>query len=82
MAPRTMTEQAFFILTALVDTARHGYGIVGEVEITDCVTEHLSPWFTGPYGFLLRNARVLPFEPVSGSLRFFDVDEPCRDRDL
>jgi PadR family transcriptional regulator PadR len=27
-----MTEQAFFILTALVDTPRHGYGIVAEVE--------------------------------------------------
>ena len=27
-----MTEQAFFILTALVDEPRHGYGIVGEVE--------------------------------------------------
>lgn len=27
-----MTEQAFFVLTALVDEPRHGYGIVGEVE--------------------------------------------------
>ncbi len=26
-----MTEQAFFVLTALVDGPRHGYGIVGEV---------------------------------------------------
>ena len=26
-----MTEQAFFILTALVDAPRHGYGIVREV---------------------------------------------------
>jgi hypothetical protein len=26
-----MTEQAFFILPALVDGPRHGYGIVGEV---------------------------------------------------
>jgi PadR family transcriptional regulator PadR len=30
MAERTMTEQAFFILTALVDGPRHGYGIIGE----------------------------------------------------
>jgi ASCH domain len=50
-------------------------GIVGEVEITDCVIEHPSPWFTGPYGFVLRNARMLPFKPLSGALRFFDVDE-------
>jgi DNA-binding PadR family transcriptional regulator len=26
-----MTEQAFYILTALIDEPRHGYGIVGEV---------------------------------------------------
>jgi PadR family transcriptional regulator, regulatory protein PadR len=26
-----MTEQAFLILTSLVDSPRHGYGIVGEV---------------------------------------------------
>jgi len=26
-----MTEPAFFVLTALVDAPRHGYGIVGEV---------------------------------------------------
>jgi len=29
--PRSVTEPAFFILTALVDGPRHGYGIVGEV---------------------------------------------------
>jgi PadR family transcriptional regulator, regulatory protein PadR len=28
---RTMSEQAFFVLTALVGQPRHGYGIVGEV---------------------------------------------------
>ena len=31
MATRVMTEPAFFILTALVDAPRHGYGIVGAV---------------------------------------------------
>lgn len=31
-----MTEPAFFILTALVDAPRHGYGIVAEVtELSD-----------------------------------------------
>jgi len=57
-------------------------GIIGEVEISDCVTEHPSLWFTGPYGFVLRNARILPFEPVSGSLRFFDVDKGCKEEGL
>lgn len=57
-------------------------GIVGEAKIIDCVTEHPSPWFTGPHGFVLRHARILPFKPLSGSLRFFDVDECSLDEDL
>src|ERR1700735_5253258 len=31
MADALMTGQAFFVLTALADGPRHGYGIVGEV---------------------------------------------------
>jgi PadR family transcriptional regulator PadR len=31
MAVRSMTGQAFFVLTALADGPRHGYGIVREV---------------------------------------------------
>jgi len=31
MASTTMTGQAFFVLTALADGPRHGYGIVGDV---------------------------------------------------
>jgi DNA-binding PadR family transcriptional regulator len=31
MAVKPMTGQAFFILTALADSPRHGYGIVSEV---------------------------------------------------
>jgi hypothetical protein len=36
-------------------------GIVGMAEITDCVTRHKSKWFKGPYGFVLKNRRALPF---------------------
>jgi DNA-binding PadR family transcriptional regulator len=32
VAATTVTEPAFFILTALVGAPRHGYGIVGEVD--------------------------------------------------
>jgi PadR family transcriptional regulator, regulatory protein PadR len=32
MADGTMTGQAFYVLTALADGPRHGYGIVGEVD--------------------------------------------------
>src|SRR5215469_4620145 len=31
MAAKPMTGQAFFVLSALADGPRHGYGIVGEV---------------------------------------------------
>src|SRR6266849_1321212 len=30
-------------------------GIVGSVEIVDCVTRSKSPWFEGKYGFVLKN---------------------------
>ena len=49
-------------------------GIVGECEIVDCVTASNSPWFNGPYGFVIRNAKPLPFRPCRGMLGFFD---PC-----
>ena len=46
-------------------------GIVGSVEIVDCVCESGSPWFTGPVGFVLRNPIVLPFREHRGQLGFF-----------
>ena len=46
-------------------------GIVGEAEIADCVTEHPSQFFSGPFGYVLANARPLPFIPCRGMLGFF-----------
>jgi hypothetical protein len=48
-------------------------GIVGMVTLIDCVTQHDSLWFSGPYGFVLRSARPLQFAPLRGRLGFFDV---------
>jgi hypothetical protein len=50
-------------------------GIVGSVELVDCVTESASPWFAGPFGFVLRNPQPLPFRPFRGRLRLFEVPE-------
>ena len=50
-------------------------GIVGEVDIVDCVTESKSPWFVGKYGFVLANA--VAYEkpiPYKGKLGFFEVE--------
>lgn len=52
----------------------HTGGIVGEAEIVGCVTTSPSRWFQGTYGFLIRNARPLPFRPCRGMLGFFTPD--------
>jgi hypothetical protein len=46
-------------------------GIVGEAVLLDCVRRHDSEWFCGPWGFVLDEARPLPFEPLKGALGFF-----------
>lgn len=49
-------------------------GIVGAATITDCVTRHDSPWFFGPRGLVLDDARMLPFLPRRGHLGLFEVE--------
>lgn len=48
-------------------------GIVGSVEIVDCVMESKSRWFVGRYGFVLRNPTPLQLRPYRGQLGFFPV---------
>lgn len=48
-------------------------GIVGIATLADVVSEHDSPFFMGPFGFVLENARPLPFVPWKGQLGWFDV---------
>jgi hypothetical protein len=48
-------------------------GIMGGCEIVGCVTASDSPWFSGPYGFVLRHQTSLPFVPLRGKLGFFRV---------
>jgi len=47
-------------------------GIIGSVEIYNCVEVSGSPWF-GDYGwaFMLDNPQPLPFVPCKGTLRFW-----------
>jgi hypothetical protein len=51
-------------------------GIIGRANLVDCVTEHESSWFFGPYGFVLEDAEPLPFHPCPGRLGFFEVAYP------
>lgn len=54
-------------------------GIVGVVELVDCLTACTSPndvaWHEPEqYAFVLRKARPLPFFETAGKLHIFDVD--------
>ena len=49
-------------------------GIVGVMDIIDCFNYVDSIWFNGPWGFVIRNARPVPFIPCRGALSFFKPD--------
>ena len=53
---------------------RYG-GVIRIAELVECATEHASPWFEGPFGLVLRNARELPFIPMPGKLGLFTEPE-------
>ena len=50
-------------------------GIVGIVQLDDCVTKSRSKWFHGPIGWRLSKPKKLPFIPLKGRLRLFDPPE-------
>jgi len=53
--------------------------LIGEVDLVECVTESKSPWFVGPYGFVLANP--VPYEkpiPCRGRLGFFEPEHSSK----
>lgn len=86
-ASKTCTKAEYqeaidFIVSRGLDRLQHAIpaidhfdrgGIVGSVEVIDCVTRSDSPWFIGEHGFVLRNPKPLPFTPWKGRLGFFNV---------
>jgi hypothetical protein len=47
-------------------------GIIGIVEVVDCVESHASRWFQeGSFGWVLANPRRLIFRPCKGALGLF-----------
>lgn len=55
-------------------------GIIGAVDVVDVVEDHLSRWFRGPYGLLLKNPRPCSFVPVQGQLGIWTVPATLRRR--
>lgn len=50
-------------------------GIIGTVEIVNCVTDHPSRWFFGTFGFVLARPRPVRFLPCTGKLGFFKAPQ-------
>ena len=86
-ARRTLAEIALEYGVAISDElaelcARSG-GIIGIADVIDCVPTSPSRWFDGPidsrggrnWGYVLRDARALPFRPTLGRLGIFNVPE-------
>jgi PadR family transcriptional regulator PadR len=80
---KAMTEQAFFVLTALVDQPRHGYGIVGEVvDLSDSRVRLKVGTLYGVLDRLVAEGLVDPDreEIANGRLRrFYRLTESGRD---
>jgi hypothetical protein len=43
-------------------------GIIGIVDVLDCVDSSDSPWWMGPRGYVVANPRPLPFVPCRGTI--------------
>jgi hypothetical protein len=52
-------------------------GIVGVVDVVDCVQTHLSKWkFPDCWGWVLKNPCRLPFRRCKGAVGFFKLKSP------
>lgn len=77
-AGKRMDDEAFDLpmVREIIDHAKPELlkgGFIGSVDIIDCVREHPSPWFFGPYGFVMADPRPCLFQPARGYLGFFEV---------
>ncbi|MEI7534986.1 MAG: hypothetical protein WCK57_11515 [Verrucomicrobiae bacterium] len=50
-------------------------GIVGSVEIADCIEDSDSFWFSGPYGYVLKFAQKTQFKSTKGKHVCFDAGD-------
>lgn len=57
-------------------------GIIGSVEIVDCVDKSDSPWFFGKFGFVLKNPQRCDFIPYKGKLGLFNVPDDLNIREM
>jgi hypothetical protein len=69
-----------------IDPASLQYGgIVGVVAIVGVTQQSKSKWFSGPFGWLLKNAKPTAFHRCAGKIGLFNIHCPSLaeyDRDL
>lgn len=71
---KTLANISYPFVTVIPDADKLEIGgIVGKATLVDCVQHSSSRWFTGPYGFVLQDAKILPFRSMPGRLGFFDL---------
>jgi len=66
-----------WLTRSAVETLPRG-AVVGLVDIVDCVKVSTSPWFEGPYGFVLANPRAINPIPCRGAQKLFDLPAELR----
>ncbi|WP_316202207.1 MULTISPECIES: hypothetical protein [unclassified Bradyrhizobium] len=69
-----MRRRLGIICPAATDLPRGG--IIGTVVIVDPVRISLSPWFFGPFGFLLHDPKPTAFRAAASAPGFFDWERP------
>ena len=69
---RAFVERTFGVMPP-EDLPRNG--IVGVATLIDCVETHSSEWIVGPYDWVFKNARPLPFLPEPASVSIFTADD-------
>lgn len=68
------TYETSRIIGKIIPVNKLNYGgIIGTTEIIDCVTESDSIWFSGEFGFVLKNAKLCEFIPMRGNLKIWKV---------
>lgn len=50
-------------------------GVIGAVDMVDCIRVSDCKWFHGPFGFVFKNPELLPFRACRGWLGFFDIED-------
>ncbi len=77
-----LTQEQLIQLKKALIPAQFG-AIIGEVDITACVTNSKSPWFTGPYGFVLANPvlydKPIPYRGQLGFFEFTPTERPAEE---